>query len=234
MLKAVIFDIDNTLYCFDEANRHADGMAAAYAQRELDIPAGEFLSACREAMLLQFRDHSETSGCHSRSIRYMMVLERYGLPLRHAPILSDLYWNELLKVIQPYPHVKEFISQLRERGILIGVGTDMTADWQLKKLDVLGLLSLIDFVVTSEEAESEKPSQQFFDMVLQKSGCLPSECLFIGDNLKKDVQGALNAGMSAWWYQPNTSQAEQHPIVTSIHGYNGLIEHINHFQCKKE
>lgn len=227
MLKAVIFDIDNTLYDFDAGNRHAAAATAAYAEEQLGMTGDAFLTATREAMAIQFRDHGMTAGCHSRAIRYLMVMERFRLPLRHAHILNDLYWNELLKVITPYPYIEEFLKGLKEKGIRIGVGTDMTADWQLKKLDVLGLLPYIDFAVTSEEAEGEKPSKPFFDTVLQRAGCLPEECLFIGDHLQKDVLGAMNAGMHAWWYQPDAEKAANNPIVTSIQGYNGSIEQIN-------
>lgn len=234
MLKAVIFDIDNTLYSYDLGDRAASAAVASYVRHELDVSPERFHAACREAMRLQFRDHSTSASCHSRAIRYMMVMEQLGKPLRHAHILNDLYWNSLLGVIKPYPDVKEFIEGLRSRGIRIGVGTDMTTDWQLKKLDVLGLLELVDFVVTSEEAEAEKPAKPFFDSVLQKAGCQPGECLFIGDNLKKDVLGAMNAGMNAWWYQPQEEAAESDPIVTSIRGYKGLIEHINQPSNSKE
>lgn len=227
MLKAVIFDIDNTLYSFDEGNLIAANATAAYAEEKLGLSGEVFLASCREAMHEQFRDHGSTAGCHSRAIRYMMVMERHHLPLFHAYILNDLYWEALLGVITPFPGVKELILTLREKGIRIGVGTDMTADWQLKKLERLGLLELMDFIVTSEEAEGEKPSQLFFDLVLKKAGCRPDECLFIGDNLPKDVLGAEQAGMKALWYQPDPEKAAAQPSVKSIHGYHGLIEHIN-------
>ncbi|MCQ2441719.1 MAG: HAD family hydrolase [Oscillospiraceae bacterium] len=226
MLKAVIFDIDNTLYSFDDANRVATAATAAYAQRELELSSETFLASCRDAMYQQFREHGNSSGCHSRSLRYMMVLQKHHLPLFHAPILSDLYWAELLRVIVPFPGAKEQLSELKAHGIRLGVGTDMTADWQLKKLDRLGLLVLMDFIVTSEEAEAEKPSQPFFDLVLKKAGCAPEECLFIGDHLQKDVLGAQSAGMNALWYQPDPVKAAEQPLVKSIPGYHGLIDHI--------
>lgn len=227
MLKAVIFDIDNTLYSYDSGDRVAAAAVGSYVHQKLGVAPERFNEACKKAMQLQFRDHSTSASCHSRAIRYMMAMEMLGQPLRHAHILNDLYWNSLLGVIKPYPDVKEFIEGLRSRGIRIGVGTDMTTDWQLKKLDVLGLLDLVDFVVTSEEAEAEKPAKPFFDIVLQRAGCQPEECLFIGDNLKKDVQGAMDAGMHAWWFRPDGKEAESQPIVTSVCGYKGLIEHIN-------
>ena len=37
---------------------------------------------------------------------------------------------------------------------------------------------------------------------MKKAGCPAKECLFVGDSLKKDVQGAVDAGLQAVWYCP--------------------------------
>ena len=31
----------------------------------------------------------------------------------------------------------------------------------------------------------------------------PEECIMIGDNFERDIQGALNAGLQVIWYNPN-------------------------------
>jgi beta-phosphoglucomutase-like phosphatase (HAD superfamily) len=59
--------------------------------------------------------------------------------------------------------------------VRVGVGSDMTADWQFRKLERLGLLDRIDFAVTSEEAGVEKPAPGFFALCLEKAGCAPGD-----------------------------------------------------------
>lgn len=226
MLKAVIFDIDDTLYSYKDANIQAMSLLCVYAERELGMEAEEFREACQRMMEFQFRYNNETAGCHSRAIRFQLLLEERGLPLRHAAVMNDLYWEELLRVMVPAPGILEFVSALRERGIRLGVGSDMTADWQLKKLERLGLLEKLDFVVTSEEAGVEKPDRKLFQLCAEKAGCLPEECLFIGDNLKKDVLGAQAAGMRALWVQPDAAKAAEVTNVKSIPTFQGLIDHI--------
>lgn len=230
MLKAVIFDIDDTLYSYRSANAAAMPAVADYVRRELGVEPERFLTLYQHAMEEQLSSHSTVAGCHSRAIRFQMVLEPLGLGLHHAAILNDLYWNTLLGATEPFPGVTDFVRLLRERGIRTGVGSDMTTDWQLKKLHRLGLLKLMDFVVTSEEAGVEKPDPGLFALCREKAGCRSEECLFIGDSLKKDVRGALGAGMHALWFQPDTAAAAEQPDVRSIQGYQGLVDHINHFQ----
>ena len=46
----------------------------------------------------------------------------------------------------------------------------------------------------------EKPHPEFMALCIRKAGCAPEECVFVGDTFKKDVIGAMNAGMHAVWY----------------------------------
>jgi putative hydrolase of the HAD superfamily len=132
----------------------------------------------------------------------------------------------MMDEMTPAEGAAQLLDGLRERGIRLGVGSDMTADWQIKKLDKLKLLDKLDFIVTSEEAGVEKPELKLFQLCAKKAGCAMEECLFVGDNLKKDVLGALNAGMDAVWVQPEESLRAEHPNVKSVSALKELIEHI--------
>ena len=230
MWKAVIFDIDDTLYSYRAANALAMPAAADYARRELGVDREQFLELYHACMQEQLRAHSEVAGCHSRAIRFQMVLERLQKPLYHAAVLNDLYWNHFLDVMEPFPQVGEALTLLREAGLRTGVCSDMTADWQLKKLHRLGLLEKLDFVVTSEEAGVEKPHPDIFRLSARKAHCAPEECLFLGDNRNKDIKGALGAGMGALWFCPEGATADDGLDVRSIQGYRELIDHINQMQ----
>ena len=82
----------------------------------------------------------------------------------------------------------------------------MTAYMQYEKLIRLGLMEYMDFIVSSEEAGTDKPGNAFFMLCARKAGCLPGECLFIGDNIVRDYGGAAAAGMQARWFIPPWKQ----------------------------
>jgi putative hydrolase of the HAD superfamily len=232
MYQAILFDIDDTLYSYQEANVQTMPLVADYVHRELGVEREPFLSLYARCMEEQLRSHSDVAGCHSRAIRFQMVLERLKKPLCHAAVLNDLYWNSFLNVMKPFPHMVECLRTLCAMGLRMGVCSDMTTDWQLKKLQRLGVLELLDFVVTSEEAGVEKPHPDIFRLCAQKAECEAGECLFIGDNLNKDVRGAQGVGMDALWFQPEGGAAAEIPDVRSIQDFQGLIDHINNL--KKE
>jgi putative hydrolase of the HAD superfamily len=226
MLKAVIFDIDDTLYSYKQANKRAMERMKLFIMMELGIPMEEFEQDYHRLMQEQLQICGSNAGCHSRAIRFQRMMEERGLPLRYGAQLNDLYWEIMMDEMTPAEGAAQLLDGLRERGIRLGVGSDMTADWQIKKLDKLKLLDKLDFIVTSEEAGVEKPELKLFQLCAKKAGCAMEECLFVGDNLKKDVLGALNAGMDAVWVQPEESLRAEHPNVKSVSALKELIEHI--------
>ena len=181
MIKCVIYDLDDTLYDFNEVN------PPAYRMPE-DILALE-------------PDKVDVAAVHSRTLRLSYTLNTLGLPLfPHVLELYDLYWNYILEHMRREPHIEEVMQELKKRGIKIGIGTNMTARMQYRKLYELGLGPYLDFVTTSDESIFDKPDERFFQLVVRKAGCLPEECLFVGDNYRFDYGGAVKAGLNGLWY----------------------------------
>ena len=205
MIQAVIFDIDNTLYDYDAAHAVAFQALSEYAQHTLGVDSKEFEALHQRAnQLLQARTGGDCAAIHNRLLRYQILLEELGKPIPHAPVMERLYWNTLIDAAVPSPGARDCLEQLRQAGLRLGVGTDMTADWQYAKLERLNLLPLLDFVVTSEEVTQEKPGARFFQLCREKAGCPASACVFVGDNHSKDVEGAKRAGMRPVWYRPHS------------------------------
>ena len=217
MIKAVLFDIDNTLYSYDDAHRQAWGALTDYARERLDIPAERFEALHREAArTLTARCGGGCAAVHNRLIRYQILLEGAHLPIRHAPAMAELYWSTLLDAAAPFPGTAEGLALLREAGCTVGIGTNMTADRQFQKLERLGLIELVDFMVTSEEVGAEKPDRRLFDCCAEKAGCESAACVFVGDDEKSDVLGALRAGMHPVRFCPTPPADAPEPDVPRI------------------
>lgn len=108
---------------------------------------------------------SDTAAIHNRLLRIQCMLELMKQPLfPHAFNMYHTYWDTLIQRSRPSKGVVDFIKELKKRGIRIGIGTDMTAYIQYKKLEALGVAPYVDFIVTSEEAGVEKPHPHFFEL----------------------------------------------------------------------
>ena len=156
MLKAILFDVDNTLY--SETKAHAVAFAAVtdYAHEKLGMDPDTFAGLYKEEMSKVAAHLGKTASTHNRMIRFLRILEDNKLPLYHAKMMNDLYWNTLLDAAQPEEGIRDALLSLKKAGYLLGIGTNMTLDWQMAKLQKLELLDHFDFVVSSEEAGTEK------------------------------------------------------------------------------
>lgn len=224
MIKAVIFDIDNTLYSYDQNHVYGMRALADYCESAFGITAEEMEACYKKAgQIMISRIGTDTAAIHSRLLRTQCMLELLHQPLfPHARNMYHAYWDTLIRQAQPSPGVLDFMKELKRCGIRIGVGTDMTAYIQYKKLESTGTAQYIDFVVTSEEAGVEKPHPHLFELCVEKAGVPASECAFIGDNLKKDVEGAWNNGLKGFWYtQEKLPEKEvEYPVIQSFTDLN--------------
>lgn len=221
MIKTVIFDIDNTLYSYDRAHTVAFAALKGYVKREIGMEPEKF-TALHKEMNQEIKERlGECAAIHNRLIRYQNLLEKEGLPVFHAYPMSDIYWKTLYNTMVPMKNAAQTLAALKEAGVRIGIGTDMTAKEQYEKLYRLGLLDYIDFIVTSEEVGEEKPSPKLFALCEKKAGCPAGECMFVGDSLKKDARGAAAYGMQGVWFNPEGENPDVSD-VTVIHELSEL------------
>ena len=197
MIKTVIFDIDGTLYDYQTANRKGMKAVSDYVCNKLGWTEEQFYSAHQQAFDDLNRHAYGTAASHNRLIRYGLLAGNCPLSQKDALEMDERYWKAFLKDMVPYPHLRETLSFLKDSHLLIGAGTNMTAYPQFLKLKQLNILDFFDFVVTSEEALAEKPAAEFFLHCCKRAECLPEECLFIGDEMRKDIIGAKMCGMHA-------------------------------------
>ena len=89
MIKAFVFDIDNTLYSYDTAHKTAFQAVTDYVCPAFGLAPDEFAALHRQGdRLLRQRVGSVTAAIHNRLIRYQIILEELGQPIRHAPAMA--------------------------------------------------------------------------------------------------------------------------------------------------
>ena len=91
------------------------------------------------------------------------ILESWALaPAPHLPTAMAAFFGFFQQRMTPYPEAAATLRQLRERGIRIGVLTDvpygMPRDFVLHDLAGAGLTALIDVVLTSTDVGWRKPA----------------------------------------------------------------------------
>ncbi|MFC4543232.1 HAD family hydrolase [Halosolutus amylolyticus] len=196
--KAVLFDLDDTLYPYPPC-KEAGIDAARETARELGYEFDresfdEFYQRGRREVK---RELSGTAATHERFLYFKRALEqRTGEPNPgDALALGEAFWSAYVDEMELFPGVEETLATLQAAGLDVAIVTNLTTRIQLEKVDRLGLEPDIDLLLTSEETGREKPGSVMFTLPLARLDRRASEAVMVGDDARADVVGANAVGL---------------------------------------
>ena len=102
-----------------------------------------------------------------------------------------------------FPEAQRVLEKLKQRGVAMGVVSNW--DYELPQiLENVGLKQYFSFVLSSAEVGSAKPAPQIFERAWQLARAIRpqlqrDDCIYIGDNLYKDVEPAQRIGWTPLW-----------------------------------
>ena len=180
-LKAVVFDLDDTLYSEKEYVRSGFHEIAKY----LKEPNAE-------KHLWQFFENGQKA-----IDSYLAILGRS----EEKENCLAVYRNHFPQ-IKLYPEMLKRIRKYKEDGMKLGIITDGRVEGQKNKISALQLEELMDEIIITDALGGEqfrKPCDIAFRILLTKWRIAPSEMLYIGDNPAKDFQACRQLGIRYEW-----------------------------------
>jgi putative hydrolase of the HAD superfamily len=199
-MKAVIFDLDNTL--FDHTTSATNAVLAWVP--ELGGTPSDALVA--EWFVIEDRNFNQwLSGVVTHQGQRRGRLRDF-LPLIGHPVAAldeelDQIYAGFLRHYEAswaaYPDARPALEVARSNGWRIGVLTNGSTTQQNAKLSAIGLADLVDVVCTSESLGVSKPDPQAYLQTCTALGVEPADTMMIGDNLELDVLAARQAGLTA-------------------------------------
>ena len=200
-VRAVLFDFGGTLYDYDTlaaGDQEALLMLAKLAGAE--APAADVQRAYRAALRQVFRSYLERRFFLHRDmfrdavVAMLRELGRSADP-EHLERYREMQWRHHQRDFQLRQGVVETLTELRRRGLALGIVSNIDVD-QLRHLgELAGLDRHFDWLLSSEEAGSCKPDSAIFAEALRRARCEPREALFVGDSMPQDIAGANRAGL---------------------------------------
>ncbi len=193
-VKAILFDLDNTLIDFLTFKKET-AKAAAAAMVKHGLPVTE-IQAYGKIFSVYDEKGIEYQKTFYEVIRPFNLEVNTAERIQQAAILA--YLKKKFEVLRPYPMVKPTLAKLRKNRRL-GIVTDAPRNKTWQRLVLTGLEGEFDFVITHDDTLEKKPHNSPFYLALQKLNLLAPACLFVGDNPERDIKGAKEMGMQTCW-----------------------------------
>lgn len=179
-LKGVIFDLDDTLYSEKEYIR--SGYRAV----------SDYLGGGYEEKLWSYFESGKPA--------IDALLKNLGRENEKDKALS--VYRSHKPDIHLYPGAAEMITELKSKGIKVGIITDGRPEGQRNKLEALGL-EVDDVIITDELGgiQFRKPCDIAFRILLTRWRLNPADIVYIGDNPVKDFLASHQLGMRSIWFK---------------------------------
>ncbi len=190
MLKHIIFDCFGTL--IDTGNNSIKAVEQILFNVGANVDAKEFY----EEWKANKRQKMNTSVFLNEKALFEVSLDetftKYGIKADASkevkPMIRSLFADRFV-----FSDVHEVLAKLAEKNVDFAIGSITDTEPLLYYLE-LNQLSF-SHIYTSEDMQVYKPNIKFYDTILQRSGWLAEECLFVGDSYIDDVLGPQKIGM---------------------------------------
>ncbi len=189
MIKAVIFDLDNTLIDFMKMKRlSCDAAISAMIDAGLNVNKDK---AIKDLFSLYDKYGLEESRIFQKFLK--KVAKKIDYEVLASGIVA--YRRVRAGFLEPYPHVSDVLFELKRKGIKLAIVSDAPRLKAWIRLVSMRINHLFDVVVTFDDTKEMKPSNKPFQVASKKLIARPSECLMVGDRPERDIKGANKLGM---------------------------------------
>ena len=199
-----LFDLDRTLWDF-ETNAH-DAILTLLRDFHLSDRIDDFekfyrLYSTHNHRLWEQYEKGILSQTVLRSLRFEVTLQEFGID---NPPLAAQFGVRYLEIMPGFttlmPHAKEVLEALAAKGCQMAIISNGFKEVQYTKLEQSGIRRFFQQVLISEELGIHKPHPEIFRAAVTALNVSKSNCLMVGDDFAKDIEGAQVFGIDQFFY----------------------------------
>ena len=228
MIKALTFDLDDTLWAVAPVIQRADQHLLAWLKEHAPAFAQRYgisgFGQLRDEILTQQPNLSH----HMTRLRLALLtlgLNRCGYSEQQAKTIAEAGFEEYFAArnqVEFYPHALEQLQLLKADYIMAALSNG-NAD-----IHRVGLGQLFEFGLNAEQVGNPKPAADMFTLALKRLQLPAAAVIHIGDHPEADILGAQNMGMHTIWVNLDGQKwpAHQAPATAEINDLSYLAETI--------
>lgn len=233
MIKAVIFDLGETILNFGKMNPvkfFREGARLSYDYlKSHGQPVGNFwFYFWRNLITLRLKNFiSEISGNDIDSSAFLINKgTKKGIKLNDEQWqhFAWLWYEPLSKIAKIEPDIKQTLAKLKKAGLKLGILSNTFVNKYSieKQLAEIGILNFFDARLYSYEFDFRKPDLRIFKVAAERIGEAIENIMFVGDRIDKDAKPTLKLGMIPVIKDAYTNTGKS--IPSGVHKINKLSE----------
>ncbi|EGQ9064201.1 HAD-IA family hydrolase [Vibrio parahaemolyticus] len=208
MLKAIFFDMDETLCGTSQADKAAGQKFAAWIQQtypQVSDPQAflqRYLQGVYKKLNAEFPQLvallPDENAFRCGLIQTILAENGIHINAEQAQQAQHYFDSARMGAFTFFPGVKEMLTDLRKHYKLVVI-TNGPIFSQHPKLKATQMDEWVDHIIVGGEEPEEKPAASIFQKALNLVDIKPEEALHIGDSLAADIAGANNMGILSVW-----------------------------------
>jgi putative hydrolase of the HAD superfamily len=201
MIKALFFDLDDTVYDYRGPMRDCEEYLSDTVAQSVGVESDKCLRTYLRLKRELYKESPHDPVIFDFRFRISRLFSKLGdmVDERRIDAIFTDFWQRFLMMIEPYPDLIPLLDVAGEEGLKTAIVTNGTVEQQTSKIDRLALSDTMDLALTSEEVGANKPQPSIFLRALDRLGVCAEEAIMIGDICQVDIKGANEVGMPTCW-----------------------------------
>lgn len=180
-IKAIIFDLDNTLIDFMKMKKESV-MSAMKAMIKAGLKIDESVGYDK-----LMRTHLKLGIESENAFQEFLKNEVGRIDEKMLAAAINAYLKTKNSFLKPYPNVKSTLRKLKSKGIKLVIVTDAPKVKAYQRLLAMDIEKYFDFVIGFEDSREKKKRELPFRMAIEKLNLSTADIMAVGDSIKRDI-----------------------------------------------
>lgn len=207
-IKHIFLDLDHTLWDFDKNSELT--FQQIFKEQKINLNFDVFIQTYNPINFDYWKRYRQEK-ISKPDLRYGRLKDTFtALNYNASDDLINQIAVDYLTYLPKYNYLLEGAMEVLEYlhpKYKLHIITNGFEEVQHNKLKASKIKHFFNVIVTSESVGVKKPNPKVFEFALQKANAKPSESIMIGDSYEADVQGSLNMGMKAVYFNKKTTSS---------------------------
>lgn len=197
MIKAVLIDIDDTIFDFNKCSKNA--FKKTLKKLDLSYKEKDFLYFNEVNDILWNKQKLGKININEVFIERSIMMSKYFEHDIEKEIFNDLFVEFLYDEDEMVDDIEDLLSYLSNKYQIYAASNGIY-DMQINRLKKSNLDKYFKDIFVSDKMVYEKPDKKFFEKIMNITKYSNKNLIMIGDSIKSDIIGAKNSGIKSIYF----------------------------------